>query len=127
MDTTLAQLGALGYDLSVMHEDRWQDRPVWVVGAPAGDTTGVQFWVDQERLLTVRTIRHAGPQGQSVQDDWFDDYEPLGNAWISPLMRFHVDGRLITEEVYTDIKRDTQLPDSLFDPTSWRISVPYWE
>lgn len=128
VERTVAQLEALGHDLSVMHEDTWQGRPALVVGAPPGDTTSMQFWVDRDRLLTVRTIRPGGADpGSSVRDVRFDDYEPLGEAWISPMMRFYADGRLVSEEVYTEIRRDVPLPDSLFDPSAWRITAPYWE
>lgn len=124
---TVQQLEQLGYDLSLLHESTWQGRPVWVVGAQPGDTAAVQFWVDRERLLTLRTVRRVGPNQESVQDVRFERYEPLGDAWVASLMYFYVDGRLVTEEIYTEMRRDVELPDSLFDPAAWTITTPYWE
>ena len=126
VERTLAQLDTLGYDLALLREDTWQGRPAWVVGAAPGDSTAVQFWVDRERLVVVRTILRAGADGSSVEDARFEAYEPLGDAWVAPRMRFLVDGRLSTEEIYTGIRRDADLPDRLFRPSPWRISEAYW-
>jgi outer membrane lipoprotein-sorting protein len=40
------KLQALKFDLSQFREDTWQERPVYVVGAKAGDLHSPQFWID---------------------------------------------------------------------------------
>lgn len=54
-----AKLQALKFDLSQFREDTWQGRPVYVVGAKAGDLHSPQFWIDQENLYFVRMLRPA--------------------------------------------------------------------
>lgn len=110
-------LGEEGFDLSVAHPGRWQDRPVWIVGAPAGDETTKQFWVDAERLVFVRLLQPA-PDG-SLQDIRFDDYRPLSGGWIAPTVRFLSNGHEVMREEYFDIEAGVTLPDGLFDPAAW--------
>src|SRR6266850_2126429 len=50
-ERTVAKLEGLKFDLSLIREDTWQGRPVYVVGAAAGDSSTRQFWVDRERLV----------------------------------------------------------------------------
>jgi hypothetical protein len=118
-DRTVEILTSEGFDLSLLHADTWQDRPVWVVGAAQGDSTAPQFWIDRERLVFVRLIRPTGEPASGVQDVRFDDYRPLAGAWISPTVRFLVDGREVMREEYFDIEADPTLPGGLFDPERW--------
>src|SRR5216684_4293221 len=41
-------LKALKFDLSILREDTWQERPVYVVGAKQGNLHSPQFWIDQQ-------------------------------------------------------------------------------
>ena len=41
-------LKSLKFDLSILREDTWQGRPVYVVGAKQGDLHSPQFWIDQK-------------------------------------------------------------------------------
>jgi len=119
VDRTVELLGSEGFDLSLLHMDDWEGRPVWVVGATQGDLTASQFWIDRERLVFVRLIRPTGETETSVQDIRFDDYRPLGEAWISPTVRFLVDGHEVMREEYFDIEANPMLPTGLFDPERW--------
>jgi hypothetical protein len=118
---TIDKLRGLGIDLSQIREDTWHDRPVYVVGAPAGDEHTNQFWVDRDRLLFVRLIRS---RGDVVQDTEFNQYQPLGRGWIAAEVVFKRNGKVITTERYSDIRGDVSLPDSLFDITAYR--PPAW-
>jgi cyclase len=67
------RLKRLGFDLATVHDDSWEGRPVYVVGARAGDLRTRQFWVDKERLVFVRraaprrTVRpHTMAQGEEL-------------------------------------------------------------
>ncbi len=116
---TVEVLASEGFDLSLVRTDTWQGRPVWVVGAAEGDLTAPQFWIDRERLVFVRLLRPAGGSEAGAQDVRFDDYRPLGRAWISPTVRFLVDGNEVMREEYFDIEADAELPAGLFDPERW--------
>jgi len=121
---TLAKLTAMGFDLSRIREDRWQGRPVYVVGAAAGDTIAKQFWVDQERLVFVRMLEPAGGKEGAVAETQFNKYQPLGQGWISVEVLFTVGGELIQKEEYADPRADVNLPDSLWEPAAF--SRPTW-
>ena len=129
-DTVAAKLAALGVNLQKLRTDTWQGRPVWVVGADAGDTTSMQFWVDTERLVFVRMLERREPPANAANakprqiETQFNRYQPLGGGWISPEVLFYVNGQLRLKEEYHQIQADVALPDSLFDPAGYR--KPEW-
>jgi hypothetical protein len=122
-EKTVARLTGIGFDLSRIREDTWQGRPVYVVGAAAGDSTTRQFWVDRERLLFVRMMEPAR-NGSGTVETQFNRYQPLGGGWISVEVRFSVNGQPRTTEEYSEVKGDVPLPDELFDPA--RYGRPGW-
>jgi hypothetical protein len=124
VDTTLAKLAGLGIDLSVMHEDTWQGRPVYVVGAATGDTLRPQFWVDRGRLVFVRMLEPGHRDPARLSDTRFEDYRPVGRAWLSARVVFLIGGRPIWKEEYVDIHTGQRLPDALFDPRTFASARP---
>lgn len=116
---SLEILAAEGFDLARFHTDRWQGHRVYVVGADEGDLHTAQFWVEADRLLFVRMLRPTTGANPGVQDIRFDDYRPLGRGWISPTVRFLVNGKEIDREEYFDIEVNPDLPAGLFDPERW--------
>lgn len=124
VDTTLAKLARLGIDLSVMHEDSWQGRPVYVVGAAAGDTQRVQFWVDRERLVFVRMLQPGRRDPARGADTRFEDYRPVGRAWLSARVEFLLGGRPFWREEYVDIRTGEPLDTALFDPRRFGSARP---
>jgi hypothetical protein len=123
-DETIKKLSGLGIDLSRIRDDSWQGRPVYVVGAPAGDSTTTQFWIDRERLLFVRMLETAPDGSGKIAETQFNRYEPLGGGWIALEVVFNINGELVTREAYADVKADPVLPDQLFDPA--RYSKATW-
>ncbi len=123
VDTTLAKLTRLGMDLSLIREDTWQGRPVYVVGAAAGDSAHVQFWVDKERLVFVRMLQPVR-RGAAVADTRFEDYRPVDRAWLSARVVFLVGGRPVWKEEYVDIRTGQPLDDALFDPARFASARP---
>lgn len=118
-EETIRELRADGFDLSKLREDTWEGRSVYVVGADAGDMRSKQFWVERERLLFVRLIEPAGPDGSRTGDIRFQAYRPLGGGWIAPVVVFLVDGRETMREDYFDIAIDLPNPPGAFDPARW--------
>lgn len=121
-----AQLTEAGIDLGRMHQTTWQGRPVWVVGAAAGDTASSQFWVDAERLLFVRLIQQVpAPNNRTgLLDVEFNKYQRLGGGWIAPEVIIRVDGREVMREEYSDMRADVELPADLFSTASY--TPPGW-
>jgi hypothetical protein len=120
VERTVARLERLEFDLATVHEDTWQGRPVWVVGAKAGDLRTRQFWVDKERLVFVRLLEPGQRDSTRTSDIRFNKYRAVGDAWLSPEVLFLVDGEERFLEEYTEIKTDVRLDPALFDPAKWK-------
>ena len=114
------RLQGLRFDLATVHEDTWEGRPVWVVGAPVGDLRTRQFWVDRERLVFVRLLEPGRRDTTRMSDIRFNKYQPLGPAWLSAEVAFLVDNHEQWLEEYTEIKTDVPLAPVLFDPRQWK-------
>ena len=112
----IEKLKGLKFDLTVLREDTWQGRPVYVVGAKAGDLHSAQFWIDKKNLYFVRMIRPAGRDGKQTQETQFNKYQKLGGGWMSPEVIFTVDGSVVTIEEYSELRANVALDDKLFDP-----------
>jgi outer membrane lipoprotein-sorting protein len=115
----IEKLKGLKFDLSILREDAWQGRPVYVVGAKQGDLHSAQFWIDQKNLYFVRMIRPAGKDGAQTQETQFNKYQRLGGGWMAPEVIFMVDGKTVTTEEYSDMRADVALDAKLFDPQYW--------
>ena len=123
-ETTLAKLERLGFDLSIVHEETWQGRPVYVVGAAPGDRRRLQFWVDRERLVFVRLLQPGRPDSTQTAETRFEDYRVAGPGWLSARVVFLRDGRPVWLEEYVDIKTDLPLDPGLFDPLRFGAAHP---
>ncbi|MBX7172631.1 MAG: outer membrane lipoprotein-sorting protein [Pyrinomonadaceae bacterium] len=120
VEKTVSQLKELKLDLSVIHEDTWQGKPVYVVGAKKGDLQTPQFWIDKKNLYFVRLIQLGGKDGKSVRETQFNKYQKVkGGGWVSAEVIFMVDGKTTTTEDYTDIQVDVPLDSKLFENASW--------
>src|SRR5438552_3234180 len=84
MAEVLETLKGLKFDLTIMREDTWQGRPVYVVGAKPGDLHSPQFWIDKENLYFVRMLRPTGKDGAQTQEAQFNKYQRLGGGWMAP-------------------------------------------
>jgi hypothetical protein len=123
VERTASQLTQRGFDLSVLSEATWEGRPVWVVGAKAGDLHTRQFWVDKERLVFVRLLEPGrGADSAKTSETRFNKYSPLAGGWISAEVEFLVDGRQQFLEEYSEIRANVPFPDGLFDPRRWKAA-----
>jgi outer membrane lipoprotein-sorting protein len=125
VDQTTAKLKQLKFDLSSLREDTWQGRPVYVVGAKAGDLHSAQFWIDKQRLYFVRMFRPVGKGGALTSETQFNKYQRLGGGWISPEVIFMIDGKTTTTEEYSELRANVKLDDNLFDPAKW-TTASHW-
>ena len=112
----LETLKNLKFDLSILHDDTWQGRPVYVVGAKQGDLHAAQFWIDQKNLYFVRMIRPAGRDGAQTQETQFNKYRKLGGGWMAPEVIFLIDAKTVTTEEYSEMRANVALDPKLFDP-----------
>lgn len=121
----LEKLKGLKFDLSILREDTWQGRAVYVVGAKQGDLHSPQFWIDKKNLYFVRMIRPAGKDGAQTQETQFNRYQRLGGGWMAPEVIFMVDGKTMTTEEYSDMRADVALDSKLFEPQYW--TTAHWK
>jgi outer membrane lipoprotein-sorting protein len=126
VDQTVAKLKQLKFDLSLLREDTWQGRSVYVVGAKAGDMHSPQFWIDKQRLYFVRMFRPVGKDGTLTSEIQFNKYERLGGGWISPEVIFLMDGKTTTTEAYSEMRANVDLDERLFDPDTWS-AAKHWK
>lgn len=105
-----------GYDMSKVSEATWEGRPVWVVGALAGDSATRQFWVDQERLVYVRSLEPGLRDSTKQAEIIFGGYEPLAGGWIAKTVTVREGGKLLQREQYSDVVANVPAPDEMFDP-----------
>jgi hypothetical protein len=114
--TTIDQTKAQGFDLTQIHEEKWDGQDVYVVGAAKGDLKSKQFWIEKRRLLFVRLIEPDEHDAKRIHDTRFRDYRKLSTGWISARVEFYVDGRNAFNEDYFDIKANARFDPALFDP-----------
>jgi hypothetical protein len=116
---TARKLTALGFDLGKVHEDRFDGRAMYVVGALEGDTTSRQFWIDKERLYFVRSIEPGKKDPTARVEARFGKYVPMGRGWVETEVRFVVNGEEKFKEEYTDPKANVVLDSAIFSPDRW--------
>ncbi len=124
VDTTVQQLKDLHFDMSTMHEENFDGRPAYVVGAKQGDLKSVQFWIDKERLYFVRLLEPGQKNPSVVQDIRFEDYKQVdGGGWVAEHVVIQVEGKVVFEERYSDVKVNQPLSEKLFDPSTYAGSA----
>jgi hypothetical protein len=121
-ESTVALLEREHFDLGKVHEETWEGRPAYVVGAAQGDGQSNQFWIDKERLVFVRLIEQR-PKGGPA-DIRFTKYERLGGGWIGTEVHFFSGGKESFTEIYRDWKVNPAVTDDLFDVKEWKR--PAW-
>jgi hypothetical protein len=122
IERTRQLLDSLGFDLTKLRKDTWEGQPAHVLGAAAGDSTTSQFWVDAEKLVTVRVVQkeHRGTR-DIVTDVRFGKFMDFGGFPIATEVLQYRDGRLVFREQYVDVKVNDPIPDATFDATKWAV------
>lgn len=121
-ETTIGQIKGMGIDVSVIDQDTWQGKAVYIVGAKKGDLKTPQFWIDKKDLLFVRMIQLGGWDKKVVQETQFNKYVKVkGGGWVSAEVKFFDDGRLRTSEDYSEIRVGKKLENALYDPEKWMM------
>jgi outer membrane lipoprotein-sorting protein len=124
-DVTTRIVKEEGYDLSKLREDTWEGKPVYVVGAMAGDLKSKQFWVEKDRMLFVREIEPARSNAEERDDIRFTNYQRLAKAWIAAGVEVYSEGRKVFSEDYSDIQANVKLDPTVFD--AQKFAATHWE
>lgn len=123
--TTIQVVKGQGYDLSKIHEEDWDGKPAYVVGADKGDLKAKQFWVEKKTLLFVRDIEPARSDASKTDDIRFIHYQRLASAWIAAGVEVYADGKKVFTEDYSDIVASAKLDPETFDPE--KFATTHWE
>lgn len=115
-ETTLAVLAAEGFPMTRVREDTWEGRPVYVLGATAGDLRSHQLWIDKERLLFVRAIQPDERDSTKTLDMRFDSYVKVPAGWLSETVELYRDGKLVQREEYSEVQTNIALDPKIFLP-----------
>ena len=119
VERTLRELAGTGVDFGKVGTARWQERPVWIVGATSpADSASPQFSVDVERNVVVRMILVPAPNAP-VMDIHLDKYVPLEAGWLATRIEMYVAGKPRQFEEYSDWRAGMDLPAALFDVQHW--------
>lgn len=125
VERTMRELHDTGIDFTRVSSARWDDRPVWIVGASsAADSASPQFWVDVERNVVVRMILAPAPNAPTM-DIHLERYEPLAGGWLATKIEMYVAGKPRQFEEYSDWRAGMELPAALFDVQSW-TQASHW-
>lgn len=109
----ISKLKALGYDISKFREDKWKDKPVYVVGADKGDDTTRQFWIDREYLYLVRQVMKE--EGR-IQEVHFSEHQAKGKFYIEDEVKIMEKGKVVKTERYAEVDPNISLSEAVFDP-----------
>jgi len=124
-ETTIKVVKGEGYDLSKLHEDTWEGKPAYVVGADKGDFKSRQFWIAKDTLLFERVIEPSRQDPAKLNDIRFTDYRPLAGTWIAARVEVYSEDKKVFSEDYTDIQANVKLAPSVFDPQ--QFASTHWE
>lgn len=115
-ETVKTKMQKQGYDLSKFHEDNWQGKPVYVIGAANASEKSNQLWIDKEKLIVLKFIKY---NGEEKEEGIFKNHKPFGDAWSETGCDFYINDKLIQKEVYNDCKADVKIDLNIFDPTNF--------
>lgn len=124
--TIMRGLDSLNVDTDVIHTDEWEGRPVYVVGAKAGDSTSNQMWIDAEKLLLLRFIqRGKSTERPMVSDIRVGGYKEIQGYQIPTEFLVIRNGRPVWREQYANVRINEDLPAGTFDQALWKdIPIP---
>lgn len=119
-DRAIRLLDSLGFDVGKLRRDTWEGQAVYVVGAAAGDSTTTQFWVDTERLVTVRMIQKERRGARDIVTDVrLGKFTDVGGFPIATEVVQYRDGRPVSREQRAEIRVNEPIADTVFDPAKW--------
>ncbi|MGH7604168.1 MAG: hypothetical protein ACRENK_09255 [Gemmatimonadaceae bacterium] len=120
------ELDSLHLDTEMIRSDEWEGKPVYVVGAKAGDTTSNQMWVDADRLLLVRFIQSSKAAERTIISDIrVQNYKEIQGYQIPTEFLVIRNGRPVWREQYANVRINEDFPAGTFDQARWNdIPIP---
>lgn len=101
-DEIMQRLGELDYDLSKFHEDTYNNRKIYIIGADKGDYKSNQLWFDAENLCFIKLTKNTEA---GLQEIYLNDYISVdGQGWIEQEVVFVINGETYIIEKYYNIE-----------------------
>jgi hypothetical protein len=124
--TIMRGLDSLNVDANVIRTDEWEGRPVYVIGAKAGDSTSNQAWVDADRFVLLRFIqRNKSGDRTMVSDIHVQNYKEIQGYQIPTEFLVIRNGRPVWREQYADVRINSEFPAGTFNQATWKdIPIP---
>jgi hypothetical protein len=124
--SVMRALDSLDVDEEIIRSDVWEGKPVYVVGATAGDSTSNQLWVDKDNLRLVRFIQRNRAGGRTiVSDTRVEGYKEIQGFDVPTTFLVIRNGRPFWREQYTDVRVNEEFPPGTFDQAKWYdIPIP---
>ncbi|MBO6522306.1 MAG: hypothetical protein JJ971_00645 [Balneolaceae bacterium] len=117
-DETLEKVFNLGIDTTLISEDTFNNQNVYIIGATPGSLKKNQFWIDKEKLVTVRVITYL-EERDFLWDVHFEDYLSLNNSWYAGTVKFYENNILTLVEEHINHQIIPTLPDTFFTPSNF--------
>lgn len=112
----LSELSNLGYDITKGYKKYLNDREVFIIGVDNPADNNNQLWVDLENLYVIRVITYKnGKKTEAI----YEEHQPIGDGWTETKVTFNINDELVQVEYYSDCKANEDLPEVLFDPSSF--------
>jgi hypothetical protein len=115
VDTTIMWLDSARVRFGIARTDRFAGRRAWVVGAPAGDDSSSQFWVDADRWRLLRVIQREPRSPERRVEVRYLDYTELLDTPLPTRIEVWRDGQLVEQQLLTDFVANPGLPRRAFD------------
>jgi hypothetical protein len=113
VDTTIARLHSMGYDLSKSYENLWQGNPVLVIGVSDSGQNSNQLWIDKNDLYVVRVLKYNNGQKEDIH---LDDHIKIGGGWTETRTTAFINDKLAQSEEYHNCRIPEKVDPRLFDP-----------
>jgi hypothetical protein len=114
VDRTLEVLHGEHMSTTSVREDSWEGRPVYVIGAAAGDLRASQMWIDKDRLVFVRGFAPSPADSTKTLEFRFDDYREVGHGWLAEKVEIYTDGKLGQREEYNNVHTGVRVDPHVF-------------
>ncbi|HVZ98569.1 MAG TPA: hypothetical protein VG847_16925 [Chitinophagaceae bacterium] len=111
-EQVISKMKSYGYDLDKYHEDTWEGKEVYVIGAKKNEDSVNQVWIEKENYSPVRFIKW---EGGSKEEGLFENHVPLDGGFTETLVYFYISNKLVQVEKYHDLKANQPMDDAIFD------------
>ncbi|MGI8951692.1 MAG: hypothetical protein ACR2FN_08925 [Chitinophagaceae bacterium] len=119
LDTIKATLNKFGYNTNKFHEDVWENKHVYIIGADSAKEKTNQICIDKENLIVLRFIKFDNGH---KEEGIFGNHKRFGGGWSETTCSFFIDDKLFQKEIYHDCRADTEIDLKIFDPSKFSVA-----